>query len=134
MTCIAREKPKKNPYKSDAASTSNGYNPLKTKQPKNKLTVYLVDVTSADHGDRALLPDPKQNLERKPNRISRECFPDEVLHGSGLEFRRATQGREGGRKGVGVIEREDAHVQKAAFVSGSLVRKISCTRHTALTS
>jgi hypothetical protein len=60
-----------------------------------------VDVASADHSDRALRPGPKQDLERKPNRISKERFPDEVLHGSGLEFRRATQGREGGREGEG---------------------------------
>jgi hypothetical protein len=52
--------------------------------------VYLLDVTSADHGDRALRTGPKQNLERKQKRISRECFHDEVPQGSGLEFRRAT--------------------------------------------
>jgi hypothetical protein len=37
-----------------------------------------------------------------PNRISRESFPDESLHGSGLEFAGKTaQGGEGDRKGVG---------------------------------
>jgi hypothetical protein len=30
---------------------------------------------------------------------------------------------------VGVREREDAHVQKAAYVNISLKRKIACTRH-----
>jgi hypothetical protein len=34
----------------------------------------------------------------KLNQISREVLPDVVLHGSGLEFRRATQGREEVRK------------------------------------
>jgi hypothetical protein len=29
-------------------------------QPKNKLTVYLVDVASADHGDKALRPGSKK--------------------------------------------------------------------------
>jgi hypothetical protein len=95
LQCQGETENTNSPYKCDAASTSYGYNPLKTKHSKKKLTVYLVDVTSADHGDRALRPGPKQNLERKPNRISRECFSDDVLHGSGLEFRRATQGREG---------------------------------------
>jgi hypothetical protein len=37
-----------------------------------------------------------------PNRISRESFLDESLHGSGLEFAGKTaQGKEGGRKGMG---------------------------------
>jgi hypothetical protein len=62
----------------------------------NKLTVYLVDVASADDGDRALRPGPKPNLERMPNRISRERFPDECLHGGGLEFGGKTGGK---RKG-----------------------------------
>jgi hypothetical protein len=30
---------------------------------------------------------------------------------------------------VGVREREDVHVQKAAYVNISLKRKIACTRH-----
>jgi hypothetical protein len=64
------------PYKSDAAPTSYGYNPLKKTQPKNKLTVYLVEVTPADHGERALRPGPKQDLERKPNRTSKEPVGD----------------------------------------------------------
>jgi hypothetical protein len=76
--------------------------PVTEHSQNNKLTVYLVDVASADHGDRALRPGPKPNLERMPNRISRESFPDESLHGSGLEFAgRTAQGTDGGRKGVG---------------------------------
>jgi hypothetical protein len=86
--------------------------PITEHSQKKKLTGHLVDVASADHGDRALRPGPKPYLERMPNRISRKRFPDESLYGSGLEFAgRKVQGREGGRKGVGVREREDAHVQ-----------------------
>jgi hypothetical protein len=62
-----------------------------------------VDVASEDHDVKALSPGPKQNLERVPNRISRESFPDESLHGSGLEFAgRIAEGGDGGRKGVWV--------------------------------
>jgi hypothetical protein len=76
--------------------------PITEHRQNNKLTVYLEDVASADHGDKALRPGPKPNLERMPNRISRESFPDVSLHGSGLEFAGKTaQSREGDRKVVG---------------------------------
>jgi hypothetical protein len=41
---------------------------------KNKLTD-LVDVASADHGDRALRPGPKQNLEKKAKPNFQGTFP-----------------------------------------------------------
>jgi hypothetical protein len=114
MKCNDRENQKTTPPLKDR----RGVHALQVQTPvtehsqNNKLTVYLVDVTSPDHGDRSLRPGPKPDLDRMPNRISRESFPDESLHGSGLEFAaRTAQGREGGRKGVGVREREDAHVQ-----------------------
>jgi hypothetical protein len=42
-----------------------GTTPQNRTQPKNKLTVYLVDIASADQGDKALRQGPKQNLEQK---------------------------------------------------------------------
>jgi hypothetical protein len=74
----ARENQKPNPpNKSDVASTSKQVQPPPPKKNtgKNKLTVYLVDVTSADHGDRVLRPGPKQNLEKKAKRNFQGMFP-----------------------------------------------------------
>jgi hypothetical protein len=64
----------------------------------NKLTVYLVNVASADHCDRALRPGTKQNLEKKakPNfqgNVSRTKACTAVVSSAG----RTTQGREGAR-------------------------------------
>jgi hypothetical protein len=101
MPCNTRKNQNKTPLiKFDVASTSQE-STTPCKKETQTTYGYQVDVTSADHNDRALRPFSKPNLEGKPNRISKESFTDEVLHGSGLEFRRATQGREGGREGWG---------------------------------
>jgi hypothetical protein len=113
MPCNAKENQKTNPpYKSDGASTSYGYNPLKTKHSQKK----TYSLPSGRHVVRPRLqgtpPGSETKFRKRAKPNLRECFPDEVLHGIGLEFRRATQGREGGREAVRVRAREDAHVQK----------------------
>jgi hypothetical protein len=82
------------------AHVPSGYNLRKKTQAKTNLR-YLVDVTSAGHNDRALNPTSKPNLERKNEQNFQGSFSDQVLHRSGLEFRKATQGREGVGKGWG---------------------------------
>jgi hypothetical protein len=57
----------------------------------------------------------KQNLGNNPNIISTKHFLNGSLHRGGLESSGGkTQGRE---RGGGAREREDAHVQKAAFLN-----------------
>jgi hypothetical protein len=50
-----RQDPPPPPNKSDAVNVQQVQPPNNRTQPKNKLTVYLVDVASADHGDKELL-------------------------------------------------------------------------------
>jgi hypothetical protein len=106
------ERTKKTPYKSDVASTSKRVQ-LSLKQNTDKKQTYGWPNERHVGGPQWQDTSPGSETEfrkRKLNQISRECLPDEVLHGSGLEFRRGTLGREGGRKG-GVRERQDAHGQ-----------------------
>jgi hypothetical protein len=89
--------------------------PKKKKHSQNNtLTVYLVDVVSADHCDRAHRPGPKQNLEKKakPNfqgNVSRTKACTVVVSSSPEES--LMVGKEVGKGWGGVREREDAHVQ-----------------------
>jgi hypothetical protein len=114
MQCQGEPKDNPPPYK-----TRRGVHGLQVQTPvteriqNNRLTDYLVDVASADYADRALRPGSKKKFRKGsqtefPGKVSRTKACTVVS----LEFAgRTAQGREGGRKGVEVREREDAHVQ-----------------------